>query len=118
MNSNLNNIFFCVDGKLSPVDFTSDTVITSDSEFTKWTQEVMILPEEETTITAEISEESIHTLDLLLRPQALIMHPNQFRNVVKEIPDIESRYLMIVTTAVDEDKIYLVDREELEHSYV
>lgn len=69
------------------------------------------------TITCDIPKESQHALDLLLRPQALIMHPTTKSKLIAAIPDIESRYVIVTQYCLDEGIIYLIDRKKLEFPY-
>ncbi len=53
-------------------------------------------------------------IDRKLRPQLLIIHPSRLQELVQLVPNIEEQVKLFPTSAVSEDMIYLVDREEIE----
>lgn len=66
-------------------------------------------------IFTEVSiKQTLDSIDLKLRPQALIFHPSRMRDIAQLIPDIEERVELLPALDVPEDIMYLVDRKELE----
>lgn len=56
-------------------------------------------------------------IDRKLRPQLLVVHPSRLQELVQLIPNIEAQVKLFPTSAVSEDKIYLIDRKEIEEGW-
>lgn len=66
----------------------------------------------------EISIKSaLSYIDIKLRPQLLIIHPSRLQELFQLVPNIEEQVKLFPTSAVSEDKIYLIDRTEIEEGW-
>ena len=67
-------------------------------------------------MTKEDLEQIIHNIDLLEHPFALFVHPSQEAQIRDTLRDmcVLDRFVINVTQAVEEGKIIVVKRKELE----
>ena len=65
-------------------------------------------------MTIEQIRESLHKIDLMLRPQALFVNPNEYNQITESIPDLIDRVKIISTNAVESGCAVLIDRKWLE----
>ena len=65
-------------------------------------------------MTIEQLKQALHKIDLILRPQILFLHSDEYVEVIDAIPDIEERVNIISTKAVDKGHAILMDRNWLE----
>lgn len=65
-------------------------------------------------MTIEQLKQALHNIDLLLRPQILFLHPDEYVEVIDAIPDIEEQVKIVSTKAVDKGHAILMDRSWLE----
>lgn len=56
----------------------------------------------------------IRKADLMLRPKAVIMHPDTAEAVRAERPEIDKEYVVCTSPYVDKSRCYLIDRADIE----
>ena len=57
---------------------------------------------------------NLHKIDLILRPQIVFVHTDDYAEVIKAVPDIRERVMLIPTNAIDKGRAVLMDRAWLE----
>jgi hypothetical protein len=65
-------------------------------------------------MTFEQLKQALHRIDLKLRPQIVFLHPDDYAEVMKSIPDIQDRILLTPTPAIDRSHAVMMDRSWLE----
>ena len=65
-------------------------------------------------MTIEQIREALHKIDLMLRPQIIFIHPDDYATVMREISDIQERVVLVPTKAIDKGCAVLMDRKWLE----
>ena len=65
-------------------------------------------------MTTEQLQYELHKIDLMLRPQIVFVHGDDYEEVIKAIPDIRERVMLIPTNAVEKGRAVIMDRSWLE----
>lgn len=65
------------------------------------------------TIVEEIKK-AIHTVDLVNRPYAVFLNPEDYEKILKAMPDAQERVVLIPDEIIEKGKAYQFDRKELE----
>lgn len=63
---------------------------------------------------AEELKKAIHTVDLVNRPYAVFLNPEDYKKVLEAMPDAQERVVLIPDELVEKGKAYQFDRKELE----
>lgn len=64
-------------------------------------------------IVEEIKK-AIHTVDLVNRPYAVFLNPEDYEKILKAMPDAQERVVLIPDELIEKGKAYQFDRKELE----
>lgn len=65
-------------------------------------------------MTLDQIQQALNKIDLILRPQILFLHPDDYKTVLQAIPDLEERVRIVDTKAIDKGHAVLMDRKWLE----
>lgn len=65
-------------------------------------------------LTPEKIIQTLHELDMIVRPKALILSPQVKKVVLEAYPQIEERILLVENPACEDGTAYLIDRSKLE----
>ena len=65
------------------------------------------------TIVEELKK-AIHTVDLMNRPYAVFLNPEDYKKVLEAMPDAQERVVLIPDEIIEKGKAYQFDRKELE----
>lgn len=61
--------------------------------------------------------EAVTKFDMRIRPCALLINPSRVSELKESIPDIEEKVLLVPSEIAPDDKLYLIDREDLTPEY-
>lgn len=64
-------------------------------------------------IVEEIKK-AIHTVDLVNRPYAVFLNPEDYEKILKAMPDAQERVVLVPNEAIEKGKAFQIDREKLE----
>ncbi len=56
----------------------------------------------------------VRKADLMLRPTAVVMHPDTAEALRAEWPEIDNEYVVCTSPYVDKSQCYLIDRADIE----
>ena len=59
-------------------------------------------------------KEALERADLLMRPKILYLHPKVKGKLLKQFPDMEKQFVIMESELMEMDKVYVIDRKELE----
>lgn len=65
------------------------------------------------TLAEEITK-ALHTVDLVNRPYAVLLNPEDYEKILKAMPDAQERVVLIPDELIEKGKAYQFDRKELE----
>lgn len=65
-------------------------------------------------MTTEQLQYELHKIDLILRPQVVFVHVDDYKEVIKATPDIRERVMVIPTNAIEKGRAVIMDRSWLE----
>ena len=64
-------------------------------------------------IVEEIKK-AIHTVDLVNRPYAVFLNPEDYEKILKAMPDAQERVVLVPNEAIEKGKAFQIEREKLE----
>lgn len=63
---------------------------------------------------AEEIKKAIHTVDLVNRPYAVFLNPEDYEKILKAMPDAQDKVVLISSEAIEKGQAIQFDRVELE----
>ena len=63
---------------------------------------------------AEEIKKAIHTVDLVNRPYAVFLNPEDYEKILKVMPDAQERVVLVPNEAIEKGKAFQIEREKLE----
>lgn len=63
-------------------------------------------------------KQMLHNVDLATKPYMLIINPSDKKTVLKSVPDLEERYVVVDSDFVESGKLYVIDRKKFESQYL
>lgn len=65
------------------------------------------------TLVEEIKK-AIHTVDLVNRPYAVFLNPEDHKKVLEAMPDAQERVVLVPNEVIEKGKAFQIKREKLE----
>lgn len=65
------------------------------------------------TLVEEIKK-AIHTVDLVNRPYAVFLNPEDYKKVLEAMPDAQERVVLVPNEVIEKGKAFQIEREKLE----
>lgn len=65
------------------------------------------------TLVEEIKK-AIHTVDLVNRPYAVFLNPEDYKKVLEAMPDAQERVVLVPDEVIEKGKAFQIEREKLE----
>lgn len=59
-------------------------------------------------------KKAIHTVDLVNRPYAVFLNPEDYEKILESMPDAQEKVVLIPNEVIEKGKAYQIEREKLE----
>ncbi len=60
-----------------------------------------------------VVKQMLHNVDLATKPYMLIINPSDKKTILKSVPDLEERYVVVDSDFLESGKLYVIDRKNL-----